>query len=448
VVGEPQVLTGPDLTAGYAVDWTGRFRGRTPAVVRPSSVDEVAGVLAACREHDAAVVPQGGNTGLSGGGVPLDGEVVLSTRRLASVESDPAAGQLTAGAGASLGTVIRCAEAGGFSYGVDLSARDSATVGGTVATNAGGTRFLRHGGTREQLLGVEAVLGSGLVVSHLSGVPKDNTGYDLAGLLCGSEGTLGVVTRARLRLVERLEVRATALVGFATAEQAVQGTADLRACGAPLESLELVWDATLRLVCSAFGLPAPLPEPAGHRVYLLVECAGHADPLPALAEAVASLGGVGDAAVASDPLRRAALWRYREEAAAAIATAGVPVKMDVAVAPAALAELAARVTATVATVAPGAAPYLFGHAADGNLHVNVVPPPGSGARDTRAIEDAVYRVVHDLGGSISAEHGIGRAKLPWIHLSRSPDEIAAFRALKQAMDPDGILNPGVLLPPG
>jgi FAD/FMN-containing dehydrogenase len=402
-------------------------------------------VLGVCRSLGVAVVPQGGNTGLVGGGVPADGEVVLSTTRLTSLHVHAAEGQLTAGAGTSVAAVASAAEAAGLAYGVDLAARGTATIGGTVATNAGGSRFLRYGGTREQLVGVEAVLGSGLVVSHLTGVPKDNTGYDLAGLLCGSEGTLGVITAVRLRLVEHLEERATALLSFASAERAVEATAALRASPAPIDALEVVWAEALQLVCSAFGLPAPLPEThGGDRVYLLVECADRADPMPALAAAVESLEGVEGAAVATDAARRAVLWRYREEVSAAIGTVGVPVKMDVAVAPPAIAELARRTRERLAVVAPGAATYLFGHAADGNLHVNVVPQADE---DGAAVEDAVYRVVHDLGGSISAEHGIGRAKLPWLNLSRTEDEIAAFRAVKQALDPAGILNPGVLLPP-
>ena len=412
--------------------------------MRPGTPAEVAGVLEVCRSFGVGAVPQGGNTGLVGGGVPLEGGIVLSTSRLSGVEVDARARQMTAGAGVPIGTVAGAAAGAGLAYGVDLGSRDSATVGGTVATNAGGTRFLRYGGTRAQLAGIEAVLGNGLVVSHLAGVPKDNTGYDLAGLLCGSEGTLGVVTSARLRLVERFDARATALLGFATAGAALRATAALAGSTAPLESLEIVWAEAFELVCKAFGLPRPLPAvPAGAGAYVLAECAAHSDPLPALAGAVDALDGVAGVAVAIEHARRAALWRYRDEVSAAIATTGVPVKMDVAVTPDALAALAPRVTARLAEVAPGAAAYLFGHAADGNLHVNVVPHGAPAA----AVEEAVYRVVHELGGSISAEHGIGRAKLPWLALSRAPAEIAAFRALKRALDPDGICNPGVLVPP-
>ncbi|MGH8979363.1 MAG: FAD-binding oxidoreductase, partial [Acidimicrobiia bacterium] len=202
VVGAEHVLTDPEITRGYSVDWTGRFAGETPAVIRPARVDEVRAVLALCDRARVAVVPQGGNTGLVGGSVPLGGEVVLSLLRLDELGPvDETAAQVTAGAGVRLGDVQAHARAAGWEYGVDLGARERATVGGTVATNAGGTYVLRYGATRRQVVGVQAVLASGDVVGRLDGLEKDNTGYDFGGLLCGSEGTLAVVTAARLRLV-------------------------------------------------------------------------------------------------------------------------------------------------------------------------------------------------------------------------------------------------------
>ena len=219
VVGPGHVLVDPDLTASYETDWTGRFTGRAAAVVRPGTTAEVAAVMALLHGAGRPVVPQGGNTGLVGGGVPLHGEVVVSLRRLAAVEAvDVAAGQVTVGAGATLAAVDDAAAGVGLAVGVDLAARGSATIGGMVATNAGGLRMLRYGGMRAQTAGVEAVLADGRVLSHLGGLTKDNTGYDLAGLLAGSEGTLAVVTRVRLRLVPRLEHRTTGLLAFADAE--------------------------------------------------------------------------------------------------------------------------------------------------------------------------------------------------------------------------------------
>jgi FAD/FMN-containing dehydrogenase len=442
VVGPEHVLTDPAVTVSYAVDWTGRFRGSAAAVVRPRSTEEVAGVLAVCNEAEAAVVPQGGNTGLVGGGVPLAGEIVLSLRRLDEIGPvDTLAGQVTAGAGVTLAGLQARAAAAGWAFGVDLAARDSATVGGMVATNAGGNRMMRYGPMRAQVLGVEAVLADGRVVSHLGGLAKDNTGYDLAGLVTGSEGTLAVVTRVRLRLVPRFEHRVVALLAVGSVATAVEATTSLRREVPSLEAAELFLAEGLALVCRVFGLPRPFA--AEHAAYLLVECADHRDPEPELARAVGRLGPlVLDAAVATEPARRAALWRYREAHTEAIATLGVAHKLDVALAPGSLPAFVAEVPAVVARAAPGATTFLFGHVGDGNVHVNVV-----GAGDGDEVDAAVLGLVADMGGSISAEHGIGRAKRRWLHLNRSPVEIDVFAAIKRALDPRGILNPGVLLPP-
>ncbi len=441
VVGPGHVLTDPDLTASYAVDWTGRFRGATPAVVRPAGVDEVAAAVAACRRRGVGLCLQGGNTGLVAGGVPLGGEVVLSLSRLRRIDPvDRLAGQVTAGAGVTLADLRRAAGEAGWDYGVDMASRDSATVGGNVATNAGGLRVLRYGDTRAQLLGVEAVLGTGAVVSHLGGLLKDNTGYHLASLLCGAEGTLGVVTAARLRLVPPAPERVVALLALGGPEAAVTAAGRLRRDLAELAAVELFFEPGLELVCSVRSLPRPFDRP--HPAYLLVEAAGVADPSADLAAAVDGLDGVADVAVAADGARAAQLWAYREGHTDAVNTLGAPHKLDVTLPPAALAEFVARVPAAVAAVAPAARTWLFGHAADGNIHVNV-----TGADpDDEAVDGAVLELAAKMGGSISAEHGIGRAKRRWLHLNRSPEEIAAFGALKAALDPDRILNPGVLLP--
>lgn len=429
IVGDAHVLVDADVRAGYEVDWTGRFRGTTPAVVRPGSVDEVAAVVELCRSTGTALVPQGGNTGLVGGSVPLGGEVVLSLRRLSSVGPvDDASAQVTAGAGATLADVQAAAATAGLAFGVDLAARDTATIGGMVATNAGGLHFVRHRGMRQQVVGVEAVLGDGSVVSRMSGVEKDNTGYDLAGLLCGSEGTLGVVTAVRLRLVARVAERVTALAGFASMAAALEGLAALRRV-VQLEAAEVVFADGVDIVRRHAGLPAPLTAEAP--VLLLVEWAGDDPSLLAAADPV-------DAAVATDPVRSASLWRYREAHTEAVSALGVPHKLDVTVP---LAAMPAFVDDVRALVDPAHVLVLFGHVADGNLHVNVVGPPP----DDETVDEAVLRLVAAAGGSISAEHGIGTAKRRWLHLSRTPAEIAAFRALKQALDPAGILNPGVLL---
>ena len=456
VVGPHHVLTDPELTASFETDWTGRFAGRAAAVVRPGSTAEVAAVLALLSDAGRPVVPQGGNTGLVGGGVPLHGEVVLSLRRLSGIdEVDVAAGQVTAGAGATLAAVDAAAAGAGLAFGVDLAARDSATVGGMVATNAGGLRMLRYGGMRAQTAGVEAVLADGRVVSHLGGLAKDNTGYDLAGLLAGSEGTLAVLTRLRLRLVPRLEHRTTGLLAFADADAALEAMVALRRLlPGSLETVELFLADGVALVCDHLGLAPPFGrlDP----VYLLVEVAGTHDPTEELAEAVVE--GVGlssrghpeprgalDGAVEAEPAGRARLWRYREAHTEAINAAGVPVKLDVTLPIGEISGFLTAVCAAVGRAAPGARCVLFGHAGDGNIHVNVLGAGAEGGR-AAAVEDTVLRLVASLGGSISAEHGIGAAKRPWLHLNRSPEEIDAFRAIKRGLDPNGILNPHVLLP--
>ena len=440
IVGDRHVLTEPGLVAAHAVDWTGRFRGDPPAVVRPGSPSEVAAVVAWCGEHGVALVPQGGNTGLVGGSVPLDGEVVLSLRRLDAVGPvERAAAQVTAGAGATLEAVQRQAAGAGLDLPVDLAARGSATIGGMVATNAGGTRVLRHGPMRAQVAGVEAVLGDGSVVSHLAGLLKDNTGYDLAGLLCGSEGTLGVLTAVRLRLVPAAPARVTVLLAVPGVAAALDCLVAARAA-AGLEAAELFFDDGLALVCGQLGVPRPFPD--RHRAYLLLEGAGPVDPTD---EFLAALAAVGDrveaTAVAATAAHRDRLWLYREAHTDAIARLGVPHKLDVTLPLPALARFCDDVRDEVAAVAPAARTILFGHVGDGNVHVNVV-----GGDVPEEVDERVLAMVADAGGSISAEHGIGRAKRRFLHLGRSAAEIEAFRRIKRALDPHGVLNPNVLLP--
>jgi FAD/FMN-containing dehydrogenase len=440
VVG-PHVIVDPDRLASYTTDWTGRFIGRTAAVVRPGSTEQVAGVIDVCRRRGAALVPQGGNTGLVGGGVPLHDEIVLSLDRLRHLEPvDPVAGQVTAEAGVVITAVQESGRPAGWTYGVDLASRGSATVGGTVATNAGGTRFLRYGDTRAQVIGVEAVLGNGSIVSHLGGLVKDNTGYDLPGLLCGSEGTLAVVTKARLRLVPALSARTVALLAFPTVSDAVDASVVLRQSLASLEACELFLQSGLALVAAVTGLVSPFAQT--HPVYLLVEVADRTDPTADMAEVTESLAHLLDAVVATGPTPRAELWRWREAHTEAINTLGPPHKMDVTLPLGSLAAFVDQVPDRIRSIDPDAGTWLFGHVGDGNVHVNVT---GLAPDDDR-VDDGVLRMVGEFGGSISAEHGIGTAKRRWLSLSRTRQEIDAFRAVKTALDPDGILNPHVLLP--
>jgi FAD/FMN-containing dehydrogenase len=438
-VGPGHVLTEPGVLAGYTTDWTRRYAGEAAAVVRPGSTAEVADVLRCCGRHGAAVVPQGGNTGLVGGAVPAGpGTVVLATSRLRQLGPvDAAAGQVTAGAGVTLADLHASAAAAGLAYGVDLAARQSATVGGTIATNAGGIHTIRYGPTRAQVLGVEAVLADGSVLSHLAGLPADNTGYDLAGLLTGSEGTLAVVTAARLRLWPAPAVAAVLLAGVSDITAAVALLGRLRAAGVSVQAAEYLEAAGLELVREVAGLPLPLGR--RYPAYLLAEAGG----AEAEAERLAGAELPGDTAVAMDAPARAALWAYRERHTEAISTAGIPHKLDVAVPLASIGDFRAALGPAVRAVAgPDCQLIVFGHLGAGNLHVNLLgPAPG----DERA-DEAVLRLVARHGGSVSAEHGIGRAKARWLPLSRSAAEIAAMRAIKAALDPAGLLNPGVLLP--
>jgi FAD/FMN-containing dehydrogenase len=440
-VGDEHVLVDADLTASYETDWTGRFSARAGCVVRPSDTEQVAAVLSACNAAGVPVVVQGGNTGLVGGGVPSGGEVLLSLTRLDQLgEVDVAAAQVTVGAGVTLAALQSHAKQAGLDFGVDLAARDSATVGGLVATNAGGIRVLRYGSMRAQLLGAEAVLADGSVVSRLAGLLKDGTGYDLVSLLAGSEGTLGVVTRVRLRLVPRATARCVALLAMAGTQEAVDLLPGLRELLPSLSAAELVFADGIALVRKHSGLPAPFDEE--HPAYLLLECTDRTDPTEALVEAVGEADGLLDARVASDAAGQRALWAYRERHTEAISLEGVPVKLDVSVPLHALVELVDRLGPTIAGVALDARSIVFGHVNEGNLHVNVL---GAGAR-AEQVTGAVLRLVADLRGSISSEHGVGRAKAEWLSLSRSPTEIAAMQAIKTALDPRRTLNPGVLLP--
>jgi len=439
IVGARDVLRGADVCAPFEHDWTGRFGARARCVVRPADTAQVAAVLRACRAARVAVVPQGGNTGLVGGGVPRGGEVVLSLRRMAALgEVDATTGQLDVGAGVTLAALQAAARAAGWAAGVDLAARDGATVGGMVATDAGGHQALRHGTVRARVAGLEAVLADGSVVDRRSGLMKDNAGYDLPALLVGSEGTLGVVTHVRWRLVPALDARVTALVGLASLEEAAALLGVLRRRLPSLESAEFVLEPGLRLVLEHLRLPPPSPVPAPVRV--LVECAAAHDPTDELAAALAA-AGARDVVVGVDRPDRERLWRLREAHAEAIAAQGVPLKIDVGVPLGRLAEFAAAVPGLVAACEPSAQAILFGHLGDGNVHVNVV---GADPADER-IDEAVLRLAASLGGTVSAEHGVGVAKARWLALARSDADLAAMRAVKAALDPAGILNPGVVL---
>ena len=438
IIGPEHVLADPDLTAGYATDWTRRFRGVARCVVRPAATAEVAAVLAACSRHGAPVVPQGGNTGLSGGGVPGHRPaVVLSARRLRRLDPvDTLSAQVTVGAGVTIAELRQHAAGAGLEYGVDLASRESATVGGTIATNAGGVQAVRYGATRAQLAGLEAVLADGRVISRLGGIRSDSTGYDLPGLLAGSEGTLAVITAARLLLRPAEPPTLTLLAGVPGIEAALALQAEIRALLPGVRAVEYFEAAGLALVRTHTGLAAPLGR--DHPGYLLVDAAASEIE----AERIVVLAPLAEAAVALDAPARARLWAYRERHTESISAAGIPHKLDVALPLTRMPAFRAGLDAVIA--AAGAQAIVFGHIGMGNLHVNVLGPD---AGDDR-VDHAVLRLSAEHGGTISAEHGIGRAKTAVLHLYRSAAEIAVMRAVKSALDPAGILNPDVLFPPG
>jgi FAD/FMN-containing dehydrogenase len=441
IVGERHCLIDPALRASYETDWTRRWTGSALAVVRPGSTDEVAAVLRACADAGVGVVPQGGNTGLVGGSVPRNREVVLSTVRLSRIEEvDRDAGEVTVGAGAVLAAVQAVARSAGWEVGVDLGARDSATIGGMVATNAGGVNVVRHGSMRAQLRGFEAVLADGTVVRRLPGMAKDNTGYDLAALLAGSEGTLAVITAVRLRLVAPLRHRAVCVIGFADAAAAVHAATEMRRRLASVTALELFTDVGLDLVMRHASVAAPFAVRTP--VYLLGEVASdELDPAESLFAVLQDIAPDDSAvAVAIDQAARHRLWQLRERHTEVINVEGVPHKLDVSVPLPRYAEMVERAPAAVSAVVENARTILYGHVGDGNLHVNVLGP----APDESATDNAVLELVLELGGSVSAEHGIGVAKVGWLIRDRGEGTVRAMRAIKAAWDPQGILNPGVL----
>jgi FAD/FMN-containing dehydrogenase len=435
VVGGNNVLA-EDL-ASYGTDWTGRFIGSPSLVVRPGSTSEVSQVMHLCSQHNVAVVPQGGNTGLVGGTLADDGQIILSTSRINWIGSiDAVSQQISVGAGATVEQVQESAKQFGLRYAVDFGARGSAMIGGTIATNAGGINVLRYGSTRQQLVGIEAVLPNGDVIEHMAGLIKDNTGYDIASLLCGSEGTLGIVTAARLRLLPLHTTRTTVLLGCDSTEEVVHVVQRIRQQFDSLDAAELFYADGADLVAEAFNVAIPFVAP----VYLLLEFSADVDLASDIERHLAQSNFAGLSAVAQDELGRARLWRLREEHTAAISTHGVPHKFDVTVAVSDLPKFIVKTRQRISETNADWKVFIFGHAADGNMHVNVLGPSAT----DELVDEVVLQVVAEFKGSISAEHGIGSAKKKWLSLSRSQNEIAMMKAIKGAIDPQGMMNPNTL----
>jgi FAD/FMN-containing dehydrogenase len=449
-----------DAMAPWLGDWRGRYRGRAAALLSPASTAEVQGIVARCAEARVALVPQGGNTSMVGGATPDAGgdSLLLSLRRMNSVRSVSADDNVAvAEAGVILSDLHDKAAAAGRRFPLSLGAKGSATVGGLVSTNAGGTQVLRFGPMRSLVVGLEAVLPDGSLLEGLSALRKDNRGYDLKQLLIGAEGTLGVVTAAGLKLVPTAGSRSVAWAGLESPEAALVLLRRLEArLGESVESFELVPENVLALVLAAIpGTRAPLV--GTHRWHVLVDSVapeGARDAGEALAEVLAGAleeGLAQDALVAASEAQAAALWRLRESIAEAERHQGPSVKHDVSVPVSAMPAFIERARTAVESRFEGARVVAFGHLGDGNVHFNVQPPAAAAAEAwLTAQAEAVTRLVHDLvgeaGGSISAEHGIGQSKLAELARTASPARLAALRAVKQALDPAGIMNPGKLLP--
>ena len=438
VVGSRHVLSDPELKSSYERDYTGRYGGRARLVVRPADTEQVAGVVAACARAGAAIVPQGGNTGLVGASVPRNGEVLLSLQRLTAIgDVDEAIGQVTVGAGATLAALQDAAKAADQDAALDFGARDSCTVGGVVACDAGGARALRHGTARAHVAGLEAVLADGSIVSRLAGLTKDNAGYNLPQLRVGSEGTLGIITRVCWKLAPLLAARVAALVPLQTAREAADLLRALRADAPSLESCDFFLDEGLELVLEHQQRESPIKDRSPF--YVLAECAAQSDPTEELTAALED-AGIDDALIADDTASRRGLWTLREGHTDAINAAGVPHKLDIGVP---LRELDRFIDAVPGAVEQAGAErvILFGHLGDGNVHVNVL---GADPDDSRS-DDAVLELVLECGGTISAEHGVGVSKARWLERARGTDEVAAMRAIKRALDPANLLNPGAVL---
>jgi FAD/FMN-containing dehydrogenase len=455
IVGAPHVLSAAADTAPYCTDWRGRYAGSALCVVRPGSTAEVAAVVKACGDAGVAIVPQGGNTGLCGGATPTRGEVVVNLGRLNRVRAiDSANNTLTVEAGCTLAAVHEAAEAAGRLFPLSLAAEGTATIGGNLSTNAGGVQVLRYGNARELCLGLEVVLPDGQVWDGLRGLRKDNTGYDMKHLFIGAEGTLGLITAAVLKLFSRPRQTATAWAAVRDPAAAVALLTRLREhIGGRVTAFELVARPALDLVLKNIaGSRDPL---AGRPPWqVLIELSDTMDfdlavPLEDVLASAMEAGEVADAVVAQSEAQVRALWALRENISEAQKIEGVSIKHDISLPVSRIAEFISRADAALEAAFPHVRIVCFGHVGDGNLHYNQSKPAAQDNAVFIAQTDAVNRLVHDLvhelGGSISAEHGLGQLKREEILRYKSATEMTMMRAVKQALDPRGLMNPGKVL---
>ena len=443
----------PFELAPYLTEWRNRWTGETPILLKPASTQDVQKAVAICAKHGTAIIPQGGNSGLVGGQIPY-GEVLLSTRRLRTVRDvTPLDDAMTLEAGITLLEAQHHAAAAGRFFPLSLAAEGSATIGGVISTNAGGTQVLRYGMMRDLVLGIEAVMPNGEIFNGLKRLRKDNTGYDLKQLLIGAEGTLGVVTAATLKLFPIMRSRAVAMVALETAAASIELLARAKQeTGGGVEAFELMKDLGAGLVVK--NIPDsrwPLdPIPAWS---VLIEIAsgtpgGAEAQMESLLEVAFEQGLITDAAIAQNDAQRAAFWRLREEHSAALKPEGGGWKHDVSVPISRIADFIDEATAAVERFHPGCRVSCFGHIGDGNLHYDILPGVGQDIPAFIARWKEGSQVVHDIvaryDGSISAEHGLGRLKTDEVRRYKSPLEINMMVAIRAAIDPQRIMNPAVL----
>jgi len=455
VVGPKGWIADAADMAPYLADWRGLYHGQAAAVLRPATTAEVSRIVRLCAEARVGIVPQGGNTGLVGGSVPGEqgGEVLVNLGRMNRVRAlDALDHSITVEAGCILAEVQQAADEADRLFPLSLGAEGRCQIGGNLSTNAGGTAVLRYGTTRELVLGLEVVLPDGQVWDGLRALRKDNTGYDLKQLFIGAEGTLGIITAAVLKLFPKPRETATAFAALPDLDAAVDLFARFRAASSDLvTSFELIPGSGLDLALKhVAGTVDPLS--ARHAQYLLIELAsgteggGLADLVERTLAAGLEAGTVLDATLARNAAQAAALWRVREAMVEAQRLEGASIKHDVSVPVSAIPAFVARASKAVERAVPGVRPIAFGHVGDGNVHFNLTQPEGMDGQSFLARWGELSRIVHDIvadfGGSISAEHGLGRLKCHEILRYRSPVEIELMRTLKRALDPHGIMNPG------
>jgi FAD/FMN-containing dehydrogenase len=458
VVGSGAWLDSPEATAPFLSDFRRLYRGATPLVLLPRTVDEVARILRICDREEVAVVPHGGNTSYCGGATPDEtgSQVVLSLRRLNRIRQVDAANySMIVEAGCTLAETQAAAREADRLFPLSLGSEGTAQIGGNLSTNAGGTAVLRYGMMRDLVLGLEVVLADGRVLESLKSLRKDNTGYDVKSLFVGAEGTLGIITAACLKLFPQPADTATALVGIDTPQHALDLLARLRtAAGDQVTSFELIPRLGVELTVKHVpGVADPLSQSAPW--YLLIELSSpnpRQDLLTLLAatlEDAAARGGIQDAMIATSIAQAQAMWKLRESVPEAQRRHGASLKHDVSVPVSAIPALIEEGSALARRMAPEGDVISYGHAGDGNLHFNVSQKPGTDVKSFMArgpvLELALFDLVESLGGSISAEHGIGRLKAAEFARRADPVELAVMHGLKRALDPKGILNPGKVL---